>query len=160
MSLVVQCFLFILFAQTLLGLANSLFVLSDVNVVLALFGFFGCVAENHYSLICYLFFCSFVSVLMDILRLVLWLPQSGIGITTALVNYYFMLVVFGIVLKIICGVFSLYLIRSMNSREKKSSYQSRFRLEKPILLFLPLRPCSNKKQFTILFRREAFNGDA
>lgn len=47
-----QMFFVVLVAQVILGLANSLFVLSDVNVPLALFGFYGCLKDNLPALIC------------------------------------------------------------------------------------------------------------
>lgn len=50
-SLLTQCFLAVLVSQTILGLCNSLFVLQDNNVTLALFGFYATVHSNRYAYI-------------------------------------------------------------------------------------------------------------
>jgi hypothetical protein len=47
-----QCFFACLTGQTIVGLANSLFVLPDPNVALGLFGFYACFSGQFYALVC------------------------------------------------------------------------------------------------------------
>eukprot|EP01125_Pyxidicula_operculata_P015896 TRINITY_DN541_c0_g1_i4.p1 TRINITY_DN541_c0_g1~~TRINITY_DN541_c0_g1_i4.p1 ORF type:complete len:136 (-),score=4.35 TRINITY_DN541_c0_g1_i4:310-717(-) len=119
-----QAFLVTLVAQVILGLANSLFVLADVNVALSLFGFYGCLKDNLQSLICYIVFCSVFSTIMDTIRLLLWEPTllgRTLGYMNALHSYYLMLVLFGVGLKVVGGIFALFLSRKLKRTESRVS---------------------------------------
>jgi len=117
-----QCFAISLTGQSILGLTNSLFILSDSNLTLGLFGFYACFSNQFYALICYVIFSSIFSVIMDIIRIVLWhsellLSQVSVGLLATLENYYLVILSIGICVKVIAGVFAVALIRKIMSEE-------------------------------------------
>lgn len=51
MSGIQKYFLIVLMSQVVLSLLNSLFTLSDVNVAITLFGFYGVIRMHRWSLL-------------------------------------------------------------------------------------------------------------
>eukprot|EP01127_Copromyxa_protea_P022872 TRINITY_DN8425_c0_g1_i1.p1 TRINITY_DN8425_c0_g1~~TRINITY_DN8425_c0_g1_i1.p1 ORF type:complete len:137 (+),score=9.40 TRINITY_DN8425_c0_g1_i1:23-433(+) len=123
MTLLLQTFLAVLASQTIVGLCNSLFILSDPNVTLALFGFYACAQSSSSGYICYIFFCSILSVILDGVRLLLWQPEllgHSVGILGSLQSIYLVLLMFGIAIKVIGGILAFMLLRK-NSTKYESS---------------------------------------
>eukprot|EP01124_Arcella_intermedia_P013166 TRINITY_DN19580_c0_g1_i1.p1 TRINITY_DN19580_c0_g1~~TRINITY_DN19580_c0_g1_i1.p1 ORF type:complete len:136 (-),score=13.94 TRINITY_DN19580_c0_g1_i1:91-498(-) len=121
-----QSFFVILVAQVILSIANSLFILADLNVSLTLFGFYGLAKDNMQSLICYIFFCSLLSTILDVVRLLLWPPvmfSATVSYLQTLQNYYEMLTYFGIGLKIIGGIFAVFFSRKLQSEAIQDDHQ-------------------------------------
>eukprot|EP01126_Amoeba_proteus_P049341 TRINITY_DN5767_c0_g1_i7.p1 TRINITY_DN5767_c0_g1~~TRINITY_DN5767_c0_g1_i7.p1 ORF type:complete len:152 (-),score=12.58 TRINITY_DN5767_c0_g1_i7:88-510(-) len=114
MNLLSQCFLAVLVSQTVLGLGNSLFVLADYNYSLSLFGFYALAHSSTYGYVCYIAFASVVSVILDIVRLLLWRPAllgHTLGLMNTMENFYFVLLLCGIGLKVLGGVIAFLLFR-------------------------------------------------
>jgi len=89
-------------------------------VPLALFGFYGCLKDNLPALICYVIFSSIFSTIMDVVRLLLWQPTllgKALGYVNALQNYYLMLVLFGIGIKLVGGAFAFFLSRKVQDNQ-------------------------------------------
>eukprot|EP01127_Copromyxa_protea_P003886 TRINITY_DN13648_c0_g1_i2.p1 TRINITY_DN13648_c0_g1~~TRINITY_DN13648_c0_g1_i2.p1 ORF type:complete len:134 (-),score=16.95 TRINITY_DN13648_c0_g1_i2:40-441(-) len=119
MGLLRQSFIAVLIAQVLLSIGNSLFFLTDVNGFLALFGFYGVLHDHSSALIGYVFFSSIVSTVVDGVRIVLWQPAltgSTMGILDTLQAVYEMLLYFGIGIKLIGGIFCVFLVRQLQRR--------------------------------------------
>lgn len=116
-TLVKNFFLIILVASLLLSILNSLFTLADMNSVLSLFGFYGVQRNHKLALLGYILFCSIFSTVVDLARLLLWLQylqNHTLGYITSLGNYYIILLAFGMVLKVIGGIFAWFLWRGLS----------------------------------------------
>jgi len=109
-----QCFMAALVSQTIIGLCNTLFVLGDYNLTLSIFGFYACAHNSRSAYMCYIGLASVLSVIMDVIRLVLWQPAllgHSLGLMNSLENFYLMLLLFGVGIKVLGGILAILLLR-------------------------------------------------
>mmetsp|Transcript_13560 Transcript_13560/g.33468 ORF Transcript_13560/g.33468 Transcript_13560/m.33468 type:complete len:133 (-) Transcript_13560:52-450(-) len=114
-SPLVESFLKMSLAATVfISVLNSLFTLGDQNAVIALFGFYGVYQRHKSAYLMYVFFVVF-STVMDVVRILVWynnISRVQLGTQNSLGFYYIILTSFGVVMKIVGGLFGFVLWRS------------------------------------------------
>jgi len=106
-----------LLAQVILSLMNSLFNLSDLNAMIAIFGFYGLHQNAKNSFLLYIIF-SLVSIVVDAARLALWgeyITTHLLGQIGSLGTYYIVLLCFGSVIKLVSCIFSYVIFKDLGN---------------------------------------------
>lgn len=109
-----------LFAQIFVSLLNTLFVLTDQNAIVSLFGFYGMLERKRSVLLAYLAFTAFTAC-MDLVRILVYYEYISsvlLGFQTSLGYYYMMLISFGLLVKIPSAVFGYLLWRDTPHRSQ------------------------------------------